>query len=215
MRKPWIAPLVIAAMLVVSALVYSRLPAQVPSHWNIYGEVDGTQSRLAGALFAPTMGLVLWLGLWVLPRIDPRRESYARFRPSFVLIVNAAVLFAGFLHVMTIGAALGWPISMARSIIFGVGLLFAVLGNQLGRVRPNWFVGVRTPWTLANDEVWRRTHRLAARLFVVAGLISVISALVLPETLLSIVALAVIFGAALIPVAYSYILWRRVVVDAA
>ena len=115
MRNRWIAPGIILAMLAFSAAVYSRLPAQVPSHWGINGQIDGTMSRLVGALFSPAIGILMWLLLLVLPRIDPRRDAYAAFSGTLQLFINTLVLFFALIHVGMLGIALGWRIERPKA----------------------------------------------------------------------------------------------------
>ncbi len=215
MRNRWLAPICILAMLAFSAAVYSRLPAIVPSHWGIDGQVDGTMSRTWGVLFTPALALLVWLLMLVLPRIDPRRDSYAAFAGTLQLFVNILMLFLALLHIGMLGVALGWNIPFPRIVIAGVGLLFAALGNELGRIKPNWFVGIRTPWTLADPEVWRRTHRAGGRLFVAIGLVFVLAGALLPFECTAAIVLA---GVALILVfsfGYSYLAWRQLAKGAA
>lgn len=208
MRSRWFAPLCIIAMIIFGASVYNRLPAQVPMHWGINGEVNRMGSRLEGALVLPLLSLGMWLLMRVLPRIDPRRASYAAFQGTFNLFMNITILFLAVLYVITLGIALGWNISVPQVTGVGVGLLLAVLGNEMGRVKPNWFVGIRTPWTLADPEVWRRTHRVGGRIFFVAGVIMVVAALLLPSYMF-VVVLVCALGAALVSTVYSYIVWRQ------
>ena len=159
MRSKWMAPIGIVAMLIFGAVVYSRLPDQVPTHWNIYGQVDTMMDRLQAVLLLPALTAGLWLLMLGLPRIDPLRASYAAFAGTYQLFVNALVLFMLALYVVSLGAALGWNINVPQMIGIGVGLLFMLLGNEMGRLKPNWFAGIRTPWTLSDPEIWRRTHR--------------------------------------------------------
>jgi len=209
MRSKWLAPALIGAMLAFGLAVYGWLPERVPSHWNIHGQVDATTGRLQAALFLPALTAGLWLLLLNLPRIDPLRASYASFAGTYQLFVNTLTLFMAALYVAMLGTALGWPIDVPRIIGVGVGLLFIVLGNQMGRLRPNWFAGIRTPWTLSDPEVWRRTHRFGGRLFFVAGLLIGAASLLLPAELSALVVLAGALGVAALSVGYSYWLWRQ------
>jgi uncharacterized membrane protein len=209
MNSKWLAPLGIAAMLIFGAAIYGRLPEQVPSHWNIYGQVNATTDRLQAVLLLPALTLGLWLLLLGLPRIDPLRASYAAFAGTYQVFVNVIVLFMAVVYVAVLGAALGWQISVPQIIGTAVGLLLLALGNQMGRVKPNWFVGIRTPWTLSDPEVWRQTHRFAGRLFFGAGLLIALASLLLPPTVSAFVTLAGALGAAILSVGYSYLLWRR------
>jgi uncharacterized membrane protein len=208
MTSRWIGPVVIGAMLVFSAVVYSSLPAEVPTHWNLRGEVDGWSSREWGAFFGPVMATALWLLLPLLRKVDPRRRNYDRFDATFWLIVNLMVVFLGAVHVLALGSALGWGIDMTRWVLVLLGLMFVGLGNYLPRLRSNWWMGVRTPWTLDSETVWRATHRVAGYTFVAGGLLAIVAAL-LPTDLAFIVAMIGMTGAALIPVVYSYVVYRR------
>jgi uncharacterized membrane protein len=207
MTKRWIAPVLVAGMLLFTAVVYGSLPERVPTHWNLRGEVDGWSPRLVGALLAPGIGLALWLLLPLLRRIDPRRAHYERFDPTFWLLVNVIVMFMAAMHVLSLGSALGWPVDMTRSVLVIAGLLFAALGNYLPRLRSNWWMGIRTPWTLESETVWRATHRVAGVTFVVGGLLTVVAAL-LPGSLSFVLAMVAIGVCGVIPVAYSFFAYR-------
>jgi uncharacterized membrane protein len=119
------------------------------------------------------------------------------------------LLFVLAVHVAMLGSALGWNVSPSRLTPIGIGVLFAVVGNELGRIKPNWFIGIRTPWTLSDPEVWRQTHRVGGRVFVVAGLLMALGGLVLPAGAGSGLILAGVLGSALLVSVYSYVLWRR------
>jgi uncharacterized membrane protein len=208
MTRRWIAPVVVLAMLAFTAVVYGSLPERVPTHWNLRGEVDGWSGRRMGALLMPGLALGVWLLLPVLRRIDPRSAHYERFDATFWLVVNLLVVFFGAMHVLMLGAALGWPVDMSRAVLVMVGLMFATLGNYLPRVKSNWWMGVRTPWTLESETVWRSTHRVAGVTFVAGGLVAVVAAL-LPTELAFGLAMAGLMLAAFVPVVYSYVAYRR------
>jgi uncharacterized membrane protein len=200
----------LVVMVAFSAYVYPMLPEQVPSHWGINGQVDGYSPRLVAATFAPLLALLLVVLREVLPRFDPHRARYNEFRGTYELIWNAIVLFIVAIHGITLGYAIGWPINVATVVQISVGLLFVVLGNELGRLRPNWFMGVRTPWTLANEEVWRRTHRATGRLMVGLGLIMALVVPFLPGILGFAVIISAALGFAVFALGYSYLLWRQI-----
>jgi uncharacterized membrane protein len=206
MRK-WIPPVLIAAALVFSLAVYSRLPERMVTHWDVRGEPNGWSSRAVGAFAIPAMSLFIWLLLRAVPYIDPRRANIEKFRETFETLVIAIVAMMALLHVAVIGAALGWPVSISRIAPLAVGALLIILGNLLPRFRSNFFMGIRTPWTLSSESVWNRTHRVGGYLLVIAGLVMVVSAFVQSEVFYY-VALASVFAAALGTVVYSYVLWR-------
>src|SRR5690606_34359626 len=141
----------------------------------------GWSGRLVGSLLAPGVALLIWLLLPALRRIDPRRSNYDRFDPTFRLVINLFVLFLLVVHVLSLGFALGWPIDMGRAVAIIAGLLLAGLGNYLPRLRSNWWMGIRTPWTLESESVWRSTHRVAGFMFVAAGVL-VMATVFLPPT---------------------------------
>ncbi|MBX6332236.1 MAG: SdpI family protein [Gemmatimonadaceae bacterium] len=206
MRK-WLPGVLILAGYLFSAAVYSHLPPRVPTHWGLHGP-DAWGSRAFGALFTPTFALALWALLRWLPTIDPRRASYAKFGSTYELFVIATVAMMIVVHVLALGAALGWPIRIESAAPALVGALFIVIGNALPRARPNWFFGVRTPWTLSSDAVWERTNRVAGYVMTAIGVAVVVSAFV---STLSMLVVLLGGGAVLVvtALAYSYVLWRR------
>ena len=200
-----------AAFLAVtaSALLYDRLPERMPVHWNVAGEVDRYGSRLEGALLVPAVIVVMAALVPVLPRIDPRGRNYEKFRPTYHLVMNAVVTFMLVVHLLLLATGLGYPIPVERVMALGVGLLLMLLGNVLPRTRPNWMLGIRTPWTLSSDRVWHRTHRVGGYLMLGAGLLTVL-ATVFPDPRASFLALTVgVCVAAVGSIAYSYVAWRQ------
>lgn len=170
-RRDWPAWLVLLGAFVASAVLYPRLPEQIPIHWNLEGQVDDYAGRFWGAFGLPLLNVGIYLLLLFLPLIDPKRANYARFIGFYRGFRVLMVLFMAGMHGVTLYAALGKPVDVSFLVTLGVSVLFIYMGNSLGRVRHNYFVGIKTPWTLASEEVWRRTHRLGGKLFIVAGLL--------------------------------------------
>jgi len=198
-----------ALMWVFGVVTLPLIPDPAPIHWNAAGEVDGFGSPWLVAFLPPACATLIAVLAPLLPRIDPRGRGYVAFAPTYALIMNSLILFFAALHLMTVGVAIGWPISVPRLLSVSAALLIVVLGNELGRVTPNHFVGIRTPWTLADSEVWRITHRVGARLFVVAGLVAALFSLVVPEEWLWATSVPLIVVPALATIPYSYLVWRR------
>lgn len=207
MRK-WFGILALVAAGIFTTVVYQDLPERIPTHWNFAGEVDGWSSRLAGAVMLPLIGLAIWAMLQVLPRIDPLRQNYDKFRPTYDVAINSILVFMAAAHVFVLGVALGWPLNVKRALPIGIGLICLVIGNVLPRARRNWMFGVRTPWTLSSERVWERTHRLAGYLFVAlgAGLLVLAALPVSFPSNAMIVSIAVV---AAITFVYSYVAWRQ------
>lgn len=208
MNRRWLGPVLLVAMWGFALAAYPRLPGTIPIHWNASGEVDGWAARWPAAFLSPATATGIWLLMLFLPRIDPKRASYAKFRETYWLIVNLVVLFLAATEVATLGAALGWEIDMPAVTMASVGVLFLVLGNYLPRVRPNWWMGVRTPWTLSSDRVWRETHRVAGWTFAIAGIALLLAALLPSGVHLWVIGGVVLLTVA-VPVIHSYRLWRR------
>ncbi len=207
MRK-WIPLLIIAAAVVASAVVYPRLPETIPTHWNMDGQPDGWSSRAFGAWITPVILLTMWGFVRVLPAIDPRGANYAKFGDAFEAIIDSLMLFLLGMHILLLRAGLGHPAPMQRAVPFGVGILLIVIGNLLPRARPNWFVGIRTPWTLSSDRVWEKTHRFGGRVFVAGGLLISIAALLWAQWV-HVVLIAVVLIATSSVFVYSYVEWKR------
>jgi uncharacterized membrane protein len=207
MRK-WIPLLIVAVAVIASAVVYPNLPATVPTHWDMLGRPNGWGSRVWGAWVLPIVMLLLWGLMRVLPTIDPRGANYAKFGGAFEAIVISILLYMLGLHLIILRASLGYPVAMQRVLPIGVGILLVLIGNLLPRARPNWFIGIRTPWTLSSDRVWEKTHRVGGRAFVAGGLAILIAALAIPQWA-HYVLVAVVVACSLGAVLYSYIAWRR------
>jgi uncharacterized membrane protein len=150
-------------------------------------------------------------GLYVLfvaiRRSSPRGFRVEAFAGAFELVQAAILAFLLTLHAGMLLAGLGEPVSMNRVVCVGMGLLFVVIGNFMGKFTRNFFVGIRTPWTLASDEVWLRTHRLGGKLFVAGGLVVLGAGLLGVRSLVPFMLLPIVL--ALVPAVYSYVLYRR------
>jgi len=194
------------ASFVLTVALYSRLPDPVPTHWNLRGEADGFSPKPLGPFTIPLLLLVSCVMLPVLPRISPKDFGMERFRRAFDRIVLATASFLFALDILVLLMAIGARISVGRAVFTMVGALFVVFGNFMGKLTKNFFIGVRTPWTLASEEVWLRTHRLAGKVLVLAGIAVVATGLL---GVSAVVPLVILGLAAIIPVVYSYVVYRR------
>lgn len=208
MRSRWFGLIVAALAIALSVWAYPRLPETVATHWNLRGEADGFSHRFWAVALMPLVILGLTGLFRVLPRVDPRRENYEKFIDSYWRIANVVLAFMLVAHGLIIASGLGYEIEVDRLLPIGIGLLFVFLGNYLTRVEPNWFVGIRTPWTLSSDKVWRKTHRTGGWFFVAGGLVIAAGAFA-PRGLFVPLFVAVTVVVTLVPVVQSYILWKR------
>lgn len=196
---------------IVSAIVLSQSPEgiEIPLHWGI----DGTPDRYGPAwegLFMPPGVMALVLTIFsVLKWIEPRQENLEKSSTARGGIALAVVLMMLILQAGTIAFVFGNEVPMVRLALFAVGLTLMVVGNFLGKTRSNFFIGIRTPWTLSSDEVWRKTHRLGGKVFMLAGALVGVGAWVLSESNLTHLIIVVIVPAIFIPATYSWWLWRQ------
>ena len=208
MRSRWLGFVVVAITMGFSLWAYPRLPGEVPSHWNLRGEVDDHAPKLLVALLVPVMLLVMRGVFEILPQIDPKRANYPMFIDTYWRIANGSFLLLGAVHVAVLGIGLGWDLNLNRALMIGLGVLMLIIGNYLSRVQPNWFIGIRTPWTLSSETVWRRTHRTGSWLFVALGMMTLVVSVIARAPTLALV-VPVIAVAALGLVVQSYVLWRK------
>lgn len=197
--------IMITAAFIFATVMYFSLPEQIPLHWDAAGEIDGYGSKSYAFMF-PVIAAVVWLLMLFTRRFSPKGytvDSFIRTVCIFQVVLVALMVAIG---VMILLAANGQQFDMLAVMGVTMGLVFFVLGNFMGRVRPNFFIGIRTPWTLANEEVWTRTHRLAAWMLTLAGLYMMVASLAGLSLVTSIIVVAV---AAIAPAIYSFIIYRR------
>jgi uncharacterized membrane protein len=207
MRK-LIPPLIVLVAIAASIIVYGNLPASMPTHWNADGDVNGWSSRAFGAFIVPVMLVFIWALMRFVPRIDPRGANYAKFGGAFEGMIIAVMLFLLGLHIVVLRAALGYPVAMERVVPFGVGALFVVFGTLLPQAQPNWFVGIRTPWTLSSDVVWQKTHRFGGKVFIVSGVLILLVSLLSPAFATPVM-MTLILATIGIVLVYSYREWKH------
>jgi uncharacterized membrane protein len=205
-ESPQIALLV--AMFVLALVTWPTAPEQIPVHWNAAGDVDRYGGKVEGLLAMPLIATGLYLLLRFLPRIDPGRANYALFTNTYVLIrIGMLVVIAALYGVIHLWIR-GRETNISTVVPMLIGGLFILLGASMGKLRPNWFIGIRTPWTLSSKAAWVRTHRIGGWLFILLGLVLMVL-VPLTEPRRAFPALAIAAAAlALWSMVYSYIVWR-------
>ena len=195
-----------AGSFLFSAAVYLWLPDQIPSHWNLAGEVDSTMSKTWGAFMMPLIMLGLYGVFRVIPALSPEGYGIEAANSGFVGIRVAVFALFALLNLLILFAALGVPIAMGSAVSMAVGGLLAVLGWFLDRLPRNFYVGIRTPWTIVDEDNWTRTHRLGKWLFMAAGLVMVVGGIMGANAF---VIVAAALAAGLVPMVYSYLIYRQ------
>jgi len=198
----------IAVALGVGAIIPDDL--RLPTHWGVNGEADAFSGKWPALLMPAGIVAAVSLLFNFLPVLEPRREGLERSQGLYLWGWAALLMMGGAIQLAVVSVALGWGIPANQLIVGAVGIMLVIIGNQLGKSRSMYLVGIRTPWTLASEEVWIKTHRLGGKLMVAGGVVLAMAALLpLPSGLLATILLAVVALAAGVPALYSFLLWRR------
>jgi len=192
--------------------VGSSLPADLmlPTHWGLSGQPDRFSGKWAALLLPVGMTAGLSLLFWFLPALEPRARNFSRSGGLYLWSWAGLLMMMAATELVIIASALHWPFRVEHIMMGAVGLLFVMIGNQLGKSRSMYMVGIRTPWTLASEEVWIKTHRLGGKLMVLGGVVLAIAAfLPVPSGVFAAIFGTIIVVVAGVPTVYSYLLWRR------
>lgn len=203
-------PLFLLAAVDVGAAIWAfpRLPAEAAVHWSTSGLADRYGGPWELALFWPLAAAATYLFLLFVPLMDPKQENYARFGRVYSFIRQGVPAVLLLLHLSQLASAVGLNISPLSVLLLSLSVLFLVTGLAMGRIQPNYFIGFRTPWTLANEQVWLRTHRFAGGVWVALSLLHAL-VLLLPLHLRFAASMGVLAVMVLVPVFYSYLVFRR------
>jgi uncharacterized membrane protein len=174
--RPAIA-LVLILTVAITVISFPHMPDPVPSHWNAAGTVDGYLPKFWGLVLVPSFMIGIFALFAVLPRIDPRKNNYLKFQDFYEGFILVFAVFFFFIQLQILLWGLGVQVSPNMMIPLLAGALFVYIGFFMEHAEPNWFVGIRTPWTLSSDSVWKKTHQKGATLFKLAGVVSMIGIL--------------------------------------
>lgn len=187
--------------------LYEVLPEQFASHWNSAGEVDGYMSKFWGIYLMPMVLLGMFLIFWVIPKIDPLKNNLESFRYHYNGLIISIALYLTYMHILSLAWNLGYEFDFTSMTLGGIGILLIYIGDVLKHAKRNWFVGIRTPWTLSSDVVWKKTHERGGQLFVFSGLVAFLG-IIFQERAMCIL-LAPLFGSIVYLVIYSYSLYSK------
>lgn len=206
--------LMIILVFAVALYAYFKLPAdgRYPVHWNIKGVPDRYGSKTEVVLLGPILVVAIYVMAIFLPRIDPKKFNYNKFYREYNLLIGIIMFFMASIYIIAILAAFGISIKIELWVPGMVGILFIIIGNYLSRVKQNWFVGIKTPWTLSNDKVWYKTHRFSGKVFVILGALMILEGIT-GFIQNSVVLVALILVIALSPIVYSYFIYKRIEKD--
>jgi len=203
------ASLIILASFGVSAYFYPQMPETVASHWDINGDVNGYMSKFWGLFLMPILSLAIFLFFLIIPKIDPLKSNIEKFRKYFDAFIAIFLLFFLYVHFLTVVWNLKAGFNMIQFMSPAFAVLFYYCGVLMEKAERNWFIGFRTPWTISNEQVWDKTHRLGGKLFKIAGIIA-LGGLILPEAAFSLVIFPILFFSLYITI-YSYWEYRNII----
>lgn len=208
LKQDWLIWIMLLVPFIFIAIFWDRFPDQIATHFDMNGKPNGWSDKSTGLFLMSGLNVGMYFLFLVLPKIDPKKAKFALFMDKYQIIRLVLHTFFTFIFFITTLPALGLNFNNALWVLYGVLVLFLLLGNYMGNVRHNYFVGVRTPWTLANEEVWTKTHRLTAKLWVYATLVMMVVLPFVPNP--EIIFLPYVILISVIPIVYSYVIFKKI-----
>lgn len=212
LRLPMTVSLILlAAMAAMSVWGWAALPetARLATHWSFDGTPDGTMTKPLGLVLLPGIGLAIVLLMLAVPRIEPRRDNLVASRKAFFVFWIGGLGVLALSHAMIVATALGYAVDVPGTLIVVIALMIAAGGNYLGKVRSNFFLGIRTPWTLSSELSWEKSHRLLGRLFVLSALVTLAVRFAIGVGPAYLTFAATVAASALLAIVSSYVYWKR------
>ncbi len=207
-KTEWFAIVFIILAFLSAVYFYQRFPEQVPTHWNFQGEVNGYSSPLIAAFMIPLIMVVLYLVFLFIPYLDPKKDQYTSFAMIYHKFKDLILVFLFIIYLLVGINSTGQPINIGFWMPIIVGILFVSIGGLLEKVKMNWFLGIRTPWTLSSETVWAKTHKLSSRVLMLAGFLMALTAFVPVKIKVILFILAIALIVLALPI-YSYILYAQ------
>lgn len=158
----------------IAFYLYPQMPDIMASHWNAAGKVDGYMPKFWGLFLMPLITLFMFLLFIFIPRIDPLKQNIHKFRNYFDKFIVIIIAFMLYIYMLTLAWSLGFSFNMTYALIPAFAILFYYAGILISKAKRNWFIGIRTPWTMSSDKVWDKTHKLGGTLFKAAALLSLL-----------------------------------------
>ncbi len=206
-----IFPLILILISFVLAIFfYPIFPSQIATHWGISGQADGYSSKAFGLFFMPILSVVLFFLFISLPKIDPYKKNFDQFKKYFQNFINLIFAFFFYIYLITIIWNLGFRFNMIQILCPAFAALFYYAGVLMSHAKRNWFVGIRTPWTMSNEKVWDKTHKIGGKLFKLTGIISLLS-LILPDLSVFFILVPILFTTIFVFI-YSYVEYKKTVI---
>tara|TARA_R110002124_G_scaffold149259_5_gene315351 strand:- start:1472 stop:2143 length:672 start_codon:yes stop_codon:yes gene_type:complete len=208
LKKEWYVLLILIAPFVASFILWNDIPDIVPTHFNAAGEADDYGPKWINAFLLPCIAVITYFFLLIIPAIDPKKRKDNAQKPIAAIRIVISLFLVG-VYALVMMKTFNMDTDIGQFVFIGVGILIIVTGNYMNSIKPNYFIGIRTPWTLENPEVWKKTHRFASKLWIIGGLFIMASAFIsaLKGSLFIIVGSVIVL--AVIPLIYSYIIFNK------
>ncbi len=209
-KGKWLIMVVTAVIpLLVTAVLFNRLPDLIPMHWDVNGQIDAYYPKFPWAFMAPVIGILIVLFMDILPKLDPKRENYDKFKSQYQYIKIFMLLFFVVIQFITISVSLGAAFIKVDMIIkLMVGIMFIFIGNLMPKLKHNYFVGIKTPWTIANESVWLKSHRHGGFIWFATGF-ALFGLAFIPGSISAAIYFSLILIASFEPIIYSYLCFRK------
>lgn len=199
--------LIVLLMWLVWAYFYNKLPDMVPVHWWLDWKPDRMWSKIMHITMFPLISLWMVILFYFLPKLDPKKENYEKFWGIWEIFQFSILWFFAYIYFLTTFVTLNPEYNISKFVLLWIWVLFIILWNYMWKIRQNYFIGIKLPWTLANEEVWNKTHRFGWKMFMLAWILFIINAFFLWQTfiILWFVILAIIFA----PIVYSFVVFKK------
>jgi len=199
--------IIILTSFIAGIFLASRVPTRMASHWNAQGFVDGYISKTWGLFLMPLFSFGILILFWFIPKIDPLKKNVEKFRKYFDLFILLLILYLAYIHALSLAWNLNVRFNMNIMIVPAMAILFIFISILLKHAKRNWFIGIRTPWTLSSDKVWDKTHSLGSRLFIVCGIMCLLG-LIWPDLLVWFILLPILASTLWLTI-YSYLEFNK------
>ena len=209
LKNDWLIWVIILSPFLFVAYFWDKFPSQIATHFGMDGQPNDYSSKVTGLILFPGINVLMYFLFIVLPKIDPSRKNYGLFQDKFKIIRTLLHALLSYITMVTVFYSLGYQFNIEYVLFYGLLAFFLVMGNYLGNVRHNYFIGIRTPWTLSNETVWKNTHRLTAKIWVGGSLLMMVIYPFLPQEISGTAFMIFIGAIAIIPIVYSFLDFRK------
>jgi len=210
LKQDWAIFVFLLLPFVMILLFWDKYPAQIPMHWSFSGKIDDYETKMPALFFLPGFNILLYVLFLVIPKIDPRWDNFKLFKKTYQIVKYSIILLMTFLFFVITAFSFGYRFDTMYAVIIPITIFIAIFGNVMGNIRQNYFVGIRLPWTLSNEQVWTITHRMAGHLWVWSSIVMIILIVILPASIIK-YCFWVYFGCiVIVPCVYSYIIYKKI-----